>query len=84
MEDSFVNCRYHHNIMEQLVIRVSEAETERGFAALLAPVTARRSRSECIKLSPKDSKATIDPDFAKDVAVAIERHREALEPPLWD
>lgn len=53
-------------------------------AVLHAPVTARRSLSECIKLLPEDSTATIDPDFAKDVGLAIESHREPLEPPTWD
>jgi hypothetical protein len=35
-------------------------------------------------LIPEDSTATIDPDFAKDVAAAIESHREPLNPPAWD
>lgn len=45
---------------------------------------ARRTISECIALLPEDSTATIDPDFAKDVEVAIESHREPLDPPAWD
>ncbi|HEY6946526.1 MAG TPA: hypothetical protein VI431_15410 [Candidatus Acidoferrum sp.] len=44
----------------------------------------RRTISECIALLPKDSTATIDADFAKDVAAAIESHREPLNPPAWD
>ncbi len=43
-----------------------------------------RNISACIALLPEDSVATIDPDFAKDVEAAIERHREPLEPPAWD
>jgi prevent-host-death family protein len=39
----------------------------------------RRKISECIAMLPADSTATIDPDFAKDVAAAIESHRELLE-----
>lgn len=44
----------------------------------------RRTISECIALLPEDSTATIDADFAKDVAAAIESHREPLNPPAWD
>ena len=44
----------------------------------------RRTISECIALLPKNSTATIDPDFAKDVGIAIDSHREALNPPAWD
>ena len=44
----------------------------------------RRKISECIALMPAGSTATIDPDFAKDVAEAIAAHREPLEPPAWD
>jgi len=44
----------------------------------------RRKISECIALMPADSTATIDPDFAKDVAEAIAAHREPLEPPDWE
>jgi antitoxin (DNA-binding transcriptional repressor) of toxin-antitoxin stability system len=44
----------------------------------------RRTISECIALTPADSTATIDADFAKDVEAAIAAHREALEPPAWD
>ncbi|MHB8735149.1 MAG: hypothetical protein ACYC6M_07605 [Terriglobales bacterium] len=47
-----------------------------------APV--RRTISECIALLTEDSVATIDPDFAKDVEMAIESHREPLSPPAWD
>ncbi len=44
----------------------------------------RRTISHCIALLPEYSTATIDPDFAKDVEVAIEGHREPLNPPAWD
>lgn len=44
----------------------------------------RRTISECIALLPEDSTATIDADFAKDVAAAIESHHEPLNPPAWD
>jgi len=53
-------------------------------AVIHAPIPPRRSISECIALLPENSSATIDADFAKDVAAAVESHREALEPPKWD
>jgi hypothetical protein len=33
---------------------------------------------------PKDSTATTDGDFARDIQAAIDSHREPLEPPAWD
>jgi antitoxin (DNA-binding transcriptional repressor) of toxin-antitoxin stability system len=53
-------------------------------AVLKAAEPQRRTLSECIALLPPDSTATIDEDFAADVAIAVEAHREALEPPAWD
>jgi antitoxin (DNA-binding transcriptional repressor) of toxin-antitoxin stability system len=53
-------------------------------AVIHAPVPPRRSISECIALLAEDSTATIDADFARDVEVAVESHREPLEPPAWD
>lgn len=44
----------------------------------------QRKISECLALLPDDSAAVMDPDFAKDVEIAIESHREPLEPPAWD
>lgn len=53
--------------------------------AVVSPAEpVRRTISECIALLPEDSKATIDPDFAKDVEAAVESHREPLNPPAWD
>jgi antitoxin (DNA-binding transcriptional repressor) of toxin-antitoxin stability system len=57
---------------------------ERPVAILHAAEPVRRTISECIALLPEDSTATIDPDFAKDVEAAIEKHREPLNPPAWD
>jgi antitoxin (DNA-binding transcriptional repressor) of toxin-antitoxin stability system len=48
----------------------------RPVAVLHPAEPVRRTISECIALLPEDSTATIDPDFAKDVAAAIEAHRE--------
>jgi antitoxin (DNA-binding transcriptional repressor) of toxin-antitoxin stability system len=44
----------------------------------------RRTISECIALLPEESEATIDADFAQDVAAAVEAHNEPLNPPSWD
>src|SRR5712692_9784193 len=56
----------------------------RPVAILHATEPVRRTISECIALLPEDSTATIDPDFSKDVASAIESHRAPLDPPAWD
>ena len=53
-------------------------------AVLHTPVPARRSLAECIAMLPEDSSATIDEDFARDVAEAVAAHREPLNPPAWD
>lgn len=53
--------------------------------AILHPAEpVRRTLSECIALLPADSSAVIDPEFAKDVALAADSHREPLTPPAWD
>jgi antitoxin (DNA-binding transcriptional repressor) of toxin-antitoxin stability system len=53
-------------------------------AVLRSAAPPRRTVSEALALMPKDSTATMDEDFARDIAAAIESHREALEPPRWD
>ena len=53
-------------------------------AVLRAVVPPRRRISEVLARMPKDSNATMDADFARDVEAAIEGHREPLEPPAWD
>ncbi len=53
-------------------------------AVLHAPSAPRRSIEECIAMLPEDSPAVIDEDFARDVAAAVEAHREPLNPPAWD
>jgi antitoxin (DNA-binding transcriptional repressor) of toxin-antitoxin stability system len=53
--------------------------------AILHPAEpVRRTLSECIAALPKDSAATLDPDFSKDVKAAVESHREPVSPPAWD
>jgi antitoxin (DNA-binding transcriptional repressor) of toxin-antitoxin stability system len=53
-------------------------------AVLHTPAPPRRSIEECIALLPADSPATIDEEFASDVAAAVAAHREPLNPPAWD
>ncbi|MGD0735864.1 MAG: hypothetical protein ABR976_11990 [Terracidiphilus sp.] len=53
-------------------------------AVLRAPTPPRRSIEECMALLPADSPATIDEDFARDVATAVAVHRDPLNPPAWD
>jgi antitoxin (DNA-binding transcriptional repressor) of toxin-antitoxin stability system len=65
----------------------SEVIIENGVrpVAVLHPAEpVPRTISECIALLPEDSTATVDPDFARDVAAAVEAHREPLNPPTWD
>lgn len=56
----------------------------RPVAVLRSPEPQRRTIEECIALLPADSPATIDEDFAADVAAAVAAHREPLNPPEWD
>ena len=53
-------------------------------AVLRTAAPPRRSIEECIALLPADSTATIDEDFASDVAAVVAAHREPLNPPAWD
>ena len=49
------------------------------------PERKRRTIAECIAIAKaRGSKATIDPDFMKDVEEGIARHREPWNPPSWD
>jgi hypothetical protein len=53
-------------------------------AVLHTPAPPRRSIEECIALLPENSPATIDEDFARDVAEAVADLRGPLRPPAWD
>jgi antitoxin (DNA-binding transcriptional repressor) of toxin-antitoxin stability system len=53
-------------------------------AVLSAPVPPRRTIAGCIALLPRHSHATVDEEFAGDLAAAIAAHREPLNPPVWD
>ena len=57
---------------------------KRPVAVLHRAEPVPRTISECIALLPEDSTATVDADFARDVAAAVEGHREPLNPPTWD
>ena len=60
-------------------------EHDRHPVAVLRPaLPPRRKISEVLALMSKNSTATMDADFARDVQSAIECHREPLEPPAWD
>ena len=53
-------------------------------AVMRSAAPPRRKISEVLALMPRNSTATMDADFARDVAAAVESHRESLEPPAWD
>ena len=56
----------------------------RPVAVLRSPPPPRRTIEECVALLSPDSPATIDDDFAADVAAAVAAHREPLNPPAWN
>ena len=53
-------------------------------AVLRAAAPPRRTIAQALALMPKDSTAAMDAEFALDIAAAIGRHREPLEPPTWE
>jgi hypothetical protein len=53
-------------------------------AVVKSALPMHRAIADCIALLPGDSTATVDPDFASDVAVAVKSHPEPLTPPAWD
>jgi antitoxin (DNA-binding transcriptional repressor) of toxin-antitoxin stability system len=53
-------------------------------AVVRTPTPPRRSIEECIASLPKNSTATVDEDFARDVEEAVAAHRESLDVPAWD
>jgi antitoxin (DNA-binding transcriptional repressor) of toxin-antitoxin stability system len=52
-------------------------------AVVRAPDLPRRTIEECIALLPEHSSSCMDEDFARDVEVAIQSHRDPLDPPAW-
>ncbi len=53
-------------------------------AVLKAVVPIHRKGSEILARMRKDSTATMDADFARDIQAAIDSHREPLDPRAWD
>lgn len=77
------------NVAELLVHVRAGAEVviengARAVAVLHSAEPTRRTLSEVIAMLPETSTATVDSDFAKDVAGAVESHEEPLNPPAWD
>jgi hypothetical protein len=64
-------------------IRVSWGVPPVGVSATPNSVTFT-TIEECVAMLSEDSPATIDEDFARDVAEAVAAHREPLNPPAWD
>ena len=56
----------------------------RPIAVLRAAQPRRRRLSEIAAALPKNSAATIDPDFEADVQAFIDSHREPLQSAEWD
>jgi antitoxin (DNA-binding transcriptional repressor) of toxin-antitoxin stability system len=53
--------------------------------AVLRPAVVRgRKISEILALMDKNSTATMDADFPRDVQAGIDAHNEPWEPPAWD
>lgn len=65
-------------------VEVVVEHDQRPVALLRPAIPPRREIPEVLALMPKNSTATMDADFARDVQAAIESHREPLEPPAWD
>lgn len=60
-------------------------EHDHQAVAVLSPASpARRRISEVLALTPRNSDATMDAGFARDIEAVIESHREPLEPLAWD
>ncbi|MGC2527698.1 MAG: hypothetical protein WA639_08110 [Candidatus Acidiferrum sp.] len=54
-------------------------------AVVKPPEPVLRLLSESLRLArERNSTATLDGDFGKDVEAAIQAHREPLDPPAWD
>ena len=75
-----------HAVLEKVRhgVEVVVEQDRQPVAVLRASDPPGRRVSEVLALMPKDSTATMDADFARDVQAAIDSHREPLEPPSWD
>ena len=65
-------------------LEVVVEQNRQPIAVLRAGDPPRRQISEVLALMPKDSTATMDADFARDVQAAIDSHHEPLEPLAWN
>jgi len=65
-------------------LEVVVEDDHQAVAVLRPAVPPRRKISEVLARTPKNSNATMDADFARDIEAAIEGDREPLEPPAWD
>jgi len=75
-----------HAVLDK-VRQGAEIVIERGHspvAVLRSTRPPRRKTSEVLALTPKNSAATMDESFARDVQTAIEGHRLPLDGSAWD
>ena len=75
-----------HGVLEKVRqgAEIVVEQDHQPIAILHSAVPPRRRVSEVLARMPKDSTATMDEDFARDVEAAIASHREPLDPPQWD
>ena len=75
-----------HTVLEKVRqgVEVVVEQDRQPVAVLRASDPPRRRVSEVLALMPKDSTATMDAGFARDIQAAIDSHREPLDPPSWD
>ena len=75
-----------HSVLEKVRqgVEVVVEQDRQPVAVLRASDPPRRRISEVLALMLKDSTATMDAGFARDIQAAIDSHREPLDPPSWD
>jgi antitoxin (DNA-binding transcriptional repressor) of toxin-antitoxin stability system len=65
-------------------LEVVVEDNHQSVAVLRPAMPPPRKISEVLARMSKNSEATMDADFARDVEAAIESHREPLDPQSWD
>jgi antitoxin (DNA-binding transcriptional repressor) of toxin-antitoxin stability system len=76
--------------LSELLVKVRDGieiivEQDRQPVAVLKSVAPpRRTLTQVLALTPENSSAVMDIDFARDVQAAIDAHRESLDSTLWD
>ncbi len=80
-----------HSILAKVKegVEVIVEQDHRPVAVIKTPQKPRRAISECVARAKAYEQRlgyapVPDPDFAKDMQVAIEAHREPFSPPAWD